>query len=144
MRAGAPLALFLLVVALGACKQDEGKRCQFDSDCKSGLVCCYGVKDPDPSEIINGGVCQAEENCRFNEDGGADAADGGSDTVDLSPDVAPDVTPDTQPDIQPDTQPDTVQPDTLQPDTQPDTVQPDTVQPDTVQPDTTAADSAQG
>ncbi len=33
--------LGLGVLALPSCKQGEGEACQVNSDCKSGLVCCF-------------------------------------------------------------------------------------------------------
>ena len=47
------VAFALTLLALPACKQGEGERCQVDSDCQSGLVCApstrtceHGIDEP--------------------------------------------------------------------------------------------------
>ena len=38
------LALSLSLLALPACKQGQGERCQVDSDCEEGLLCAPATK----------------------------------------------------------------------------------------------------
>ena len=59
-----------------ACKQDEGERCQVNTDCADGLVCN-----------------QATQECAQTTGGGIDA------TVPDGPDAAPDGPPDATPDV---------------------------------------------
>ena len=110
----------LLVIALiPGCKQGEGDRCQLDSDCEDGLVCCV-----DPAHISEGGVCREKGKCDV------PPVDSGSDTrpVEAGPDLPP---------------PDKGTPDKGAPDTgAPDTGAPDKGTPDTTPtPDQTSVDT---
>lgn len=51
--------LFGSLVALGACRQEEGKSCQTTTDCKKGLVCCFDGT----SASSTLGVCTAGTSC---------------------------------------------------------------------------------
>jgi hypothetical protein len=65
------------------CKQDEGERCQTDSDCGDGLTCCT----PIPLE----GTC-----CRGDEDAGTPSGEPGPDVAidaPAPPDASADVPP---------------------------------------------------
>ena len=82
----ASIACTLLMASLGGgCKQQEGDRCQLDSDCEDSLVCCV-----DPSKASAGGTCQLPGKCGLTPaDGGNDAKSDGK--VDSKP--APDSKP---------------------------------------------------
>jgi len=54
----------VLALSLGACRQKEGEACQTNSDCKSGLVCCFDSSS-------GKGICQTE--CVVILDSGVDA-----------------------------------------------------------------------
>lgn len=62
------LLLAVFVTLAPGCKQAEGDRCQLDSDCEDGLVCCI-----DQQQANLGGVCQPQGKC------GPTPADAGSD-----------------------------------------------------------------
>ena len=69
------LLRFLLVgnlvaasLALGACKQEEGKACQTSSDCTGDLVCCYDGQSASSSL----GTCLPVDTCSPILDGGVD------------------------------------------------------------------------
>jgi hypothetical protein len=52
-------ALLLWALALGSCKQKEGKPCTNINDCDNGLICCFdGVNANDAL-----GVCRPEADC---------------------------------------------------------------------------------
>ena len=56
----AAVALALLALGpLSSCKQKEGETCQTSSDCKSGLVCCFGAAGA--SSTL--GVCTVGDTC---------------------------------------------------------------------------------
>jgi hypothetical protein len=128
----ATMVAITITLLLVGCKQAEGDRCQLDSDCDDGLICCYFT-----TKTVKEGICLPQSKCDLTpeSDGGQEdsAVDGPEQDSESQPDT---VSPDT-------VAPDTVAPDTVAPDTvSPDTVSPDTVSPDTVAPDTTAtADS---
>lgn len=69
------LCAALFSICLGtSCKQGEGDRCQLDSDCDDGLVCCV-----DSAKVAQGGVCRPAGKCDLAPtDGGTDGkVDGG-------------------------------------------------------------------
>lgn len=49
------VSLLLLAVGGAGCKQAEGERCQIDSDCDDGLICC--------DESGSGGICKPKSKC---------------------------------------------------------------------------------
>ena len=64
-RAWVILSVGMFVLALffmSGCKQLEGERCQMDSDCEEGLICC----------VIGNVSCQPRGKCNF--DAGTDSA----------------------------------------------------------------------
>jgi hypothetical protein len=70
----------LFACVLTGCKQDEGERCQLDSDCSDGLLCCFG-----PGETkLTGGRCLPENRCV------ARPQDGAVEDGSLEPDIGPD------------------------------------------------------
>jgi hypothetical protein len=76
MRRAWLFALLLIASLTTGCKQGEGDRCQLDSDCEDGLLCCI-----DPARLNEGGVCRPEGKCDLTRrDGGTDGA------VDVGPD----------------------------------------------------------
>jgi hypothetical protein len=120
------LGFFVLLLASG-CKQGEGDRCQLDSDCEDGLVCCVDAKDPTGRN--QGGICKPAGKCEETPaDAGLDGTLDGLSDGELPPDG--------------ETLPDTLKSDTVEPDTlKPDTLKPDTLKPDTLQPDLTSVDT---
>lgn len=46
---GCMLPLVLLVALVAGCPQGDGDRCEIDSDCGKGLVCCSGSNTCRPS-----------------------------------------------------------------------------------------------
>jgi hypothetical protein len=68
----AAASLGLLVAATGGCKQNEGDRCQLDSDCAEGYSCCILS-----TTIQKQGTCQTAARCGTVADLGPDT--GGSD-----------------------------------------------------------------
>ena len=104
----------LLAVALMAgCKQEDGERCQIDSDCEEGLICCVL-----PNKQTKG-TCREKSRCTATDSGVPDITvqDDGktADKTVVTPDktvvtpdktvVTPDVTPDkavVKPDVTPD------------------------------------------
>lgn len=121
--------LAITILLLVGCKQSEGDRCQLDSDCDDGLICCYFT-----TKTVKEGICLPPSKCDLTPEPDSGTEDGGEDGAIDGP---------AQDTVKPDTvKPDTVAPDTVAPDTvAPDTVAPDTVAPDTFAPDTVAADS---
>ncbi len=61
----AAVAALLLALTLTGCKQSEGDRCQMDSDCAEGLICCT------LTGASTEGTCQLKARCNAT-DGGAD------------------------------------------------------------------------
>ena len=58
----------LLMVALGAgCKQTDGERCQIDTDCEEGLICCVL-----PNKTTKG-TCREKTRCTATDSGVPDA-----------------------------------------------------------------------
>ncbi len=53
-------ALLIAALPLGSCKQQEGDRCNLDSDCASGLFCCVL-----PSKRAEGGKCLPTSKCEL-------------------------------------------------------------------------------
>ena len=111
-------ALILALACSSGCKQAQGERCQVESDCQSGLVCCV----TEDNRAV-GGQCQPAARCEVTRsDSGTTDATGGDGTLDAAPadttvadaaDAAEDqaadqatpvdTTPDTAPDVTADT-----------------------------------------
>ena len=53
------LAILGLTLALSACKQGEGERCQIDDDCEDGLTCNPRTPDLSVCEPVGGPVIDA-------------------------------------------------------------------------------------
>ncbi len=68
----------LLLMAFGptGCKQTEGEACQVNSDCKSGLVCCFDSQ-------TGKGTCQ--DQCLAPDGGRVDASQADASQVDAAP-----------------------------------------------------------
>jgi hypothetical protein len=96
-----------LGLTLSACAQDQGERCEVDSDCAAGLVC-------DLRGGLNTGVCQVSGSGPVDaavtpgdgavSDAPTPAADAGADVsvaldTPVASDAAPDVTADSRPDV---------------------------------------------
>jgi hypothetical protein len=76
------LALSMSLLALPACKQGQGERCQVDSDCEDGLLCAPATK-----------TCEHTASGGFDASPDAIPIDAG---IDAMPDAAP--MPDAMPD----------------------------------------------
>jgi hypothetical protein len=99
-------AAIVLGVSLSGCRQDEGERCEVDSDCSAGLVCNSPLQP-------NGGVCGVTRTGNTVPDAAVTARDGstapgpdapaasadtGADQASSS-DLAPDGSADSRPDL---------------------------------------------
>ena len=51
------------LLTIGACQQGEGDRCQVNSDCEDGLVCCYAVRAPTFENVVEGATCSPANRC---------------------------------------------------------------------------------
>lgn len=58
--------LLVLLFLVGSCKQNEGDRCQIDSDCSEGLICCRAFN----ISAAVGGTCHPADKCDTAYDGG--------------------------------------------------------------------------
>ncbi len=64
-----PVALALFaIVAVAGCRGGEGKPCQKDRDCSSGLICC-----PENRSFNERGTCETRCDPVIIRDGGTDA-----------------------------------------------------------------------
>ena len=83
--------LTLLLLLAGGCGQNEGGRCQIDSDCASGLICSKGS--------TGNGVCRAP---------GGSTVDDASSATDAAEDLEPTAGPEAGPsavEVEPDATP---------------------------------------
>lgn len=80
----ARIVLATILLSLGACGQNEGGRCQIDSDCASGLICRGGD--------TGNGVCESNQIVSRNDAAPNPASDA---ATDVAPDAAADLAPDT-------------------------------------------------
>ena len=66
----------LLMAPLSACKQVDGERCQIDSDCEDGLICCVLL---DKDNKLAGYTCREKSKCIATDTGVPDSKviDGG-------------------------------------------------------------------
>lgn len=75
----ASLGLALLLTAsLSGCKQEEGDRCQLDSDCSDGLICCFTVNPPPLEQRYLGGTCTTPIQCSPGQPDLGELTDGGT------------------------------------------------------------------
>lgn len=110
----------LMLPALFGCTQGSGERCQMNSDCKEGLICCVLA-----TNILNGGTCQLPDDCDLTQ------KDSGTDTLitDAKIEAAP-------------TQDAQTEDSEIIDGVQPDTIPLDLLVPDTTSVDTTSIDTA--
>jgi hypothetical protein len=87
------LALASCLIALGACKQGLGERCQVSSDCEDGLTCNQGTHTcSSAGSGVDGGGIPPIDAMGNVPDGAPDAAQDAA--IDAAADAAIDATPD--------------------------------------------------